>query len=283
MAEKRMFAKSIIDSDLFLDMPMSAQNLYFHLSIRADDEGFVSNPKRVQRMLGIGDDDVKILLAKEFLILFESGVVVVTHWKIHNYIQNDRFKPSNYVEEREQLYIKNNKIYTLDTTCIHYVSSLDTQIRLEKIRKDKISINTASSSLPINPKKSFIEEKFQEEEIFNFSSTNISKDLIVEFIEYRKEIKAPMTQKAITLFVKKLEKLSLKYDPRELIDEAVINNWKSIFEPINKTKTVYTKEAPMKKSIDRVFDHLQQQGKNKEYSIDAEIIDEKMEGMSNEN
>ncbi|MDD3775472.1 MAG: hypothetical protein PHV08_05890 [Sulfurovaceae bacterium] len=283
MAEKRMFAKSIIDSDLFLDMPMSAQNLYFHLAIRADDEGFVSNPKRIQRMLGVGDDDVKILLAKEFLILFESGVVVVTHWKLHNYIQSDRFKPSNYVEEREQLYIKNNKIYTLDTTCIHYVSSLDTQIRLEKIRKDKISINTASSSLPINPKKSFIEEKFQEEEIFDFSSTNISKDLILEFIEYRKEIKAPMTQKAITLFVKKLEKLSLKYDPRELIDEAVINNWKSIFEPINKTNAVYTKEAPMKKSIDRVFDHFQQQDKNKEYSLDAEIIDEKTEGMSNEN
>ena len=90
MAERRMFAKTIIDSDAFLDMPLSAQALYFHLSMRADDDGFINNPKKIQRMVGASDDDCKLLLMKRFIIVFESGVVVIKHWRIHNYIRNDR-------------------------------------------------------------------------------------------------------------------------------------------------------------------------------------------------
>lgn len=90
MAERRMFAKTIVDSDSFLDMPMSSQCLYFHLSMRADDEGFINNPKKIQRMIGASEDDLKLLIAKSFLISFDTGVVVVKHWKIHNYIQSDR-------------------------------------------------------------------------------------------------------------------------------------------------------------------------------------------------
>ena len=82
MAERRMFAKTIIDSDAFLDMPLSAQALYFHLSMRADDEGFVGNPKRIRAMVGASEDDLKLLLLKRFLLAFESGVVVIKHWKI---------------------------------------------------------------------------------------------------------------------------------------------------------------------------------------------------------
>ena len=103
MAERRMFAKTIIDSDAFLDMPLSTQSLYFHLSMRADDDGFINNPKKVQRMVGCGDDDLKLLIVKNFIIPFESGVVVIKHWKIHNYIRNDRYKPTVYVEEKAML------------------------------------------------------------------------------------------------------------------------------------------------------------------------------------
>lgn len=122
MAERRMFAKTIIDSDAFLDMPLSSQALYFHLSMRADDDGFINNPKKIQRMIGCGDDDLKLLIAKKFLILFESGVIVIKHWRIHNYIQKDRYKETVYTEEKSLLHFKKNKAYTLcpqsDTKCI---------------------------------------------------------------------------------------------------------------------------------------------------------------------
>lgn len=127
MAERRMFAKSIIDSDMFLDMPLSAQALYFHLSMRADDDGFINNPKRVQRMIGANDDDFKLLIAKQFIIPFDSGIVVIKHWRLHNYIQKDRYKPTIYSEEKATLSLADG-VYT---DCIHDVSKVDTQVRLE--------------------------------------------------------------------------------------------------------------------------------------------------------
>ena len=84
MAEKRMFTQKIIDSDAFLDMPLSTQALYFHLNMRADDDGFINNPKRIQRTIGASDDDLKLLIAKRFVICFENGVIVIKHWKMHN-------------------------------------------------------------------------------------------------------------------------------------------------------------------------------------------------------
>ena len=87
MAEKRMFARKIIDSDAFLEMPLSAQALYFHLNMRADDDGFVNNPKRITDYVNASVDDLKILLTKRFVIGFESGVIVIRHWKIHNTIK----------------------------------------------------------------------------------------------------------------------------------------------------------------------------------------------------
>ena len=139
-----MFAKTIIDSDAFIDMSASAQALYFHLAMRADDDGFVNAPKKIQRMVNASDDDLKILIAKRFLIPFDSGVVVIKHWKIHNYIQGDRYKPTVYTEEKSLLDVKPNKAYTLnvsamDTGCIQDVSKTETQVRLGKVRIDKES------------------------------------------------------------------------------------------------------------------------------------------------
>ena len=131
MAERRMFAKTIIDSDAFLDMPLSTQALYFHLSMRADDDGFINNPKKIQRMIGSSDDDLKVLIAKRYLLPFESGVVVIKHWKIHNYIQKDRYKPTVYTEEKSMLAVKANGVYT---DRIQNGYSMDTQVRLGKDR-----------------------------------------------------------------------------------------------------------------------------------------------------
>ena len=98
MAEKRMFSMKIVDSDAFLDMPHSTQNLYFHLNMRADDDGFINNPKKIQRMLGASDDDLKLLLAKRFILAFDSGIIVIKHWRMHNTLRKDRYHPTHYIE-----------------------------------------------------------------------------------------------------------------------------------------------------------------------------------------
>ena len=139
MAERRMFAKTIIDSDAFLDMPMSAQCLYFHLGMRADDDGFLNNPKKVQRMVGASDDDFKLLILKRFVIVFESGVMVIKHWRLHNYIQKDRYKPTVYQDEKALLTIKENGVYT---ECIQDGDTGKVSIELGKDSIGKDSINT---------------------------------------------------------------------------------------------------------------------------------------------
>jgi len=138
MAERRMFAKTIIDSDAFLDMPLSSQCLYFHLSMRADDDGFINNAKKIQRMLGCNDDDLKLLLAKNFVIPFQNGVCVIKHWRIHNLIQKDRYKPTVYTEEKDKLSLKENNVYTLDTECIQDVYSLESQVSIGKVSLVKV-------------------------------------------------------------------------------------------------------------------------------------------------
>ena len=148
MAERRMFAKTIVDSDMFIDMPMSARLLYYDLAMRADDDGFVNSPKKIMKFVGASMDDMNVLIAKQFIIPFESGVVVIKHWKIHNYIQKDRYKATSYQAEKESLTLKNGTYYTddlpdvsnLDTECIQDVYSLDTQVRLGKDRLGKVRL-----------------------------------------------------------------------------------------------------------------------------------------------
>ena len=103
MAQRRMFSKKITETDLFLDMPTSTQCLYFHLNMAADDDGFIGNVKTIKRMIGASDDDLKLLIAKEFLIPFESGVVVIKDWKVHNYIRSDRYNKTIYTDEKRRL------------------------------------------------------------------------------------------------------------------------------------------------------------------------------------
>lgn len=112
MAERRMFAKKIVESDSFLDMPSNSQALYFHLCMNADDDGFINNPKKIQRMVGCNEDDYRCLIDKKFIITFDSGIIVIKHWKMHNYIQSDRYRPTDYQDEIAMLNIKKNKAYT---------------------------------------------------------------------------------------------------------------------------------------------------------------------------
>lgn len=143
MAQRRMFSLKVIDTDMFLDMPLSTQALYFHLSMRADDDGFIGNHKKIMRMIGSSDDDMRILIAKQLIIPFETGVCVIKHWRVHNYIQKDRYNPTFYKVEKA-LIVANDNVYEklgdMDTKCIHDVNKVDTQVRLE-LGKDSIEID----------------------------------------------------------------------------------------------------------------------------------------------
>ena len=115
MAEKRMFSKIIIDNDVFMDMPLSTQALYFHLCLSADGEGFIGNPRRILKTIGASEDDFKILILKRYILVFDSGVIVIKHWRIHNNLEKN-YTPTSYVEEKSQLmldakgsYVEKNK------------------------------------------------------------------------------------------------------------------------------------------------------------------------------
>lgn len=168
MAEKRMFTQKIIDSDAFLDMPLSTQALYFHLNMRADDDGFINNPKRIQRTIGASDDDLKLLIAKRFVICFENGVIVIKHWRMHNTLRKDRYNPTQYQEQFAMLDVKDNNAYTekpvnqLATTWQPNGNHLEPQYSIDKYSRDKESIvedsisesdDSAPSQKPSKPVK----------------------------------------------------------------------------------------------------------------------------------
>lgn len=149
MAERRMFAKSIVFSDAFLDMPMSARCLYFTLGMFADDDGFVNSPKALMRQCGAAMDDLNILIAKKFVLIFDSGIIVIKHWRIHNYIRQDTYNPTKYQDEKEQLELDENKAYTFNTSTgrPRIVDESETQDRIgkDRIGKDN-NINIPSST-----------------------------------------------------------------------------------------------------------------------------------------
>ncbi len=161
MAQRRMFSKKIVETDFFMEMSPTAKLLYFYLNMSADDDGFVGNPKTIKLISGATDDDLKILIAKQFIIPFDSGVIVIKDWKIHNYIQKDRYNQTQYLDEKKQLLVEENGTYT---KCIQDVSSLDTQVRLGK-SKDRLgkSNNTMSDKsddvIPYSEIISYLNEK----------------------------------------------------------------------------------------------------------------------------
>jgi Asp-tRNA(Asn)/Glu-tRNA(Gln) amidotransferase C subunit len=203
MAEKRMFTQKIIDSDPFLDMPLSTQALYFHLNMRADDDGFVNNPKRIQRTIGASEDDLKLLIAKRFLIGFENGVIVIKHWRMHNTLRKDRYNPTQYQEELAMLDVKENKSYTekaleipvIDTVATTWQPNgnhLEPQYSIGKYSIDKNSIDIISDSIepepPAKPKKEKpVKHKYGEYNNVLLTDEELQK-LKTEYSDYEKRI-----------------------------------------------------------------------------------------------
>lgn len=222
MAQRRMLSLKIIDTDIFMDMPLSAQTLYFHLVMRADDDGFVGNKKKIIRMVGCNDDDLRILESKQYVIPFASGVAVITHWKIHNLIRSDRYTATIYTDEKDLLMSYQGSYQLSYQTATTGVTDGSTtgipQVRLGKNRLGKDSKN------PPNPQRGkvsldydFIEEE-EWRELYRYWSQNKKSP-------YRKQagLEAGF-RKLHTLSGSNLEKAV------KIVDQSLANNWVGIFE-----------------------------------------------------
>lgn len=193
MAERRMFSKTIIDSDLFLDMPLSAQALYFHLSMRADDDGFLNNAQKIIRMTNATRNDYDLLLLKRFIIRFEDGICVIKHWRIHNYIRSDRYKPTIYQDKIKRLSIKENKSYVLseDNTDAGIPDGyqMDTQVSIEKDKLDKSRTGeervNKDSLLEYEENHNILSE--HDYEVVNSDKIKESKNKVIKLDKYTSE------------------------------------------------------------------------------------------------
>ena len=243
MAERRMFAKTIIDSDAFLEMPLSTQALYFHLSMRADDDGFLNNAKKVMRMIGANQNDLDLLLVKNFVIKFEDGICVIKHWRIHNYIQTDRYHETMYKDNKNLLNIDENKAYTLkntgkklegnriieviepmDTECIQDVSKMDTQVRLE-LGKDSIGKDSIEKKKEKKKKTSSLDEI-----INNYTSNLDLKETLQDFLKMRKAQKKVMTDRALKTLLNKLDTLATTDEEKiDRLEESICNCWLTVY------------------------------------------------------
>lgn len=153
MADKRMMSKSVIDTDVFLDMPTSTQCLYFQLLLRADDDGFLKNAKTIMRTVGASQDDMKLLIAKQYLILFDSGTIVIKHWRIHNYIKKDRYKPTDCEETRLIDVNDKGEYILLEPTCIQNGTTTEpTCIQNGTTGKVRLEIELGKSKGSVNKK-----------------------------------------------------------------------------------------------------------------------------------
>jgi hypothetical protein len=151
MAERRMFAKTIIDSDAFLEMPMSARLLYYDLAMRADDDGFINSPRKIMKFVGATNDDMNILIARKFIIPFDNGVVVIKHWRIHNYIRKDTYNETSYKEQKALLELDENKAYRLSNDLS--VDGSLTQVSIGKVSIDNILCSNSLNEQDIEEQK----------------------------------------------------------------------------------------------------------------------------------
>ncbi|CND69329.1 TPA: DnaD domain protein [Streptococcus agalactiae] len=226
MAQKRMFSNIITDTDRFLDMPASSQNLYFHLNMHADDDGFVDSPKRIMRNVGAGNDDMNVLLSKKFVLNFDSGLILIKDWKIHNVIRKDMYKPTVYTEEKSQIIVDDTKSYQFRN---EYVP----QNRLDKNRLDKNRL-----------------DKDREETIFHFVENEFGRLLSPMEIEtigiMIKENNPDLVKEAIKR-TKLQGKTNLNYA------SGILRNWRD--DNITTIEQIETKEKSRKSKQEEVSEY----------------------------
>lgn len=265
MANKRMFTMKIVDSDAFLDMPLSAQCLYFHLNMRADDDGFIGNPKRIMKIVGAADDDLKLLIAKSFLLTFENGVIVIKHWRMHNTLSKRRYHETQYIDEKSSLLLKKNGSYSLTSgepindswllgifelngeqtenkwrTNGEQMENADLDLDLDlgldldlDLDKDKdLVLNTP----PISPSKEGESGKSntkKKEPVVYYPNDEMLDNAFKEFLTMRNKIKKPLaTKQALTRMKNKIERLSGGDNDVaiQILNQSTDNCWQDVYE-----------------------------------------------------
>ena len=259
MARKRMFSLLVVDTDEFLDMPSSTQSLYYHLGMRADDDGFVASPKKIVKLVNCSNDDLKLLIAKGFIIPFDSGIIAIRHWKLNNDLKKDRYTPTIYLNEKSTLKVNENKVYSidgnnLDTKWIQNGNKLDTQYSIDKYSIDKYSIDKYSidknskeyivqkqeeNQEQIQEQKQVKKEKVKKEKkpkethnsiIENYTINEDLREALKSFVEMRKELKKPITIKGLKIALGKLDKMALDDLTKiDIVNQSIEGSWFGLF------------------------------------------------------
>lgn len=263
MANKRMFTMKIVDSDAFLDMPLSAQCLYFHLNMRADDDGFIGNPKRIMKIVGAADDDLKLLIAKSFLLTFENGVIVIKHWRMHNTLSKRRYHETQYIDEKSSLLLKKNGSYSLTSgepindSWLLGIFELNGEQTENKWRTNGEQMENADLDLdldlgldldldldkdlvlntpPISPSKEGESGKGsvkKKEPVVYYPDDEMLDSAFKEFLTMRNKIKKPLaTKQALTRMKNKIERLSGGDNDVaiQVLNQSTDNCWQDVYE-----------------------------------------------------
>lgn len=250
MAERRMIAKSIVFSDDFLDMPLSSRCLYFTFLTIADDDGFINNPKSIIRQCGASNDDLRLLIAKSYIIPFESGVIVIKHWKMHNYIKSDRYKETPCKDEKSQLITLKDKSYALkndepleplkNEQCIQSGTEVEPQDRVRVRVRDRVRVNNP----PISPLKGEsgevtkpkTEKKPKGKAMYKDLPDEL-KDAMTDFEEMRTKMRKPLTDRGRKLLITKLTKLASDDNGNidtqlavKIVEQSLERSWTSFYE-----------------------------------------------------
>lgn len=250
MAERRMIAKSIVFSDDFLDMPLSSRCLYFTFLTIADDDGFINNPKSIIRQCGASNDDLRLLIAKSYIIPFASGVIVIKHWKMHNYIKSDRYKETPCKDEKSQLITLKDKSYALkndepleplkNEQCIQSGTEVEPQDRVRVRVRDRVRVNNP----PISPLKGVsgevtkpkTEKKAKGKAMYKDLPDEL-KDAMIDFEEMRTKMRKPLTDRGRKLLITKLTKLASDDNGNidtqlavKIVEQSLERSWASFYE-----------------------------------------------------
>lgn len=249
-----MFSLKVIDTDEFLDMPQSSQYLYYNLAMRADDDGFIANPKRIMKMVGCNDDDIKVLTAKRFVIPFESGVCVIRHWRIHNLIRSDRYCETEHIEEKQKL-LENKGKYELSENVIPNVipngNQMATQVRLGKVRLGKDNTTTS--------KEVGLTQTYGNENI-NYLM-NLLKEVNGGIIDDTQK----NNRRYCYLLLQKIKKIAEEKDsPPEKITDLVLRNGVEMIIKVAKETNFHCKNATSFKYLYNHASKIIQEYKNKD-------------------
>ena len=276
MARKRMFSLLVVDTDEFLDMPSSTQSLYYHLGMRADDDGFVASPKKIVKLVNCSNDDLKLLIAKGFIIPFDSGIIAIRHWKLNNDLKKDRYTPTIYLNEKSTLKVNKNKVYSIDgnnleTNWRQNGNKLETQNSIDKNSKDKNSKDKNSKEYieqkqeenqeQIQEQKQVKKEKVKKEKkpkethnsiIENYTINEDLREALKSFVEMRKELKKPITIKGLKIALGKLDKMALDDLTKiDIVNQSIEGSWSGLFPLRNNNQ--YNQEQKKKSRIEKLL------------------------------